>query len=336
MRSENIVFTDVNTVDLLEQELLELGDDEIRVSTRVSTISSGTEKANLIGDPNVNGMGEPGISYPRRVGYASAGTIVEMGKNVTGFNIGDRVIAYWGTHSQINQVNKAHVVKMLDEITFNQGALVFIGTFPLAAVRKCRVEAGESAIVMGLGVLGQLAVMFCKVQGATPVIAVDPVKERRERALMLGADYALDPTEEGFKEKVRALTGGGANVAIEVTGLGKGLEQALDCMARFGRVALLGCTRNSDFTIDYYRKVHAPGITIIGAHTNARPDFDSHSGWFTHNDDIKAIMRLQKYRRIDLDKLVGEIHSPKECKEVYSRLINDKKFPVVQFDWSKL
>ena len=39
MRSENIVFTDVNTVDLLEQELLELGDDEIRVSTRVSTIS---------------------------------------------------------------------------------------------------------------------------------------------------------------------------------------------------------------------------------------------------------------------------------------------------------
>ena len=40
-------------------------------------------------------------------------------------------------------------------------------------------------------------------------------------------------------------------------------------------------TRHSDFNIDYYRKVHGPGITLIGAHTNARPKSESHPGWWT-------------------------------------------------------
>ena len=56
------------------------------------------------------------------------------------------------------------------------------------------------------------------------------------------------------------MTGGVANVGIEVTGVGVGvgLDGILDCMARFGRVALLGCTRDKEFSIDYYRKVHGP------------------------------------------------------------------------------
>ena len=65
---------------------------------------------------------------------------------------------------------------------------------------------------------------------------------------------------------------GWANTAIEVAGQGAGLDETLDCIAKLGRVALLGCTRNSDFTIDYYRKVHGPGITLIGTHTLARPE----------------------------------------------------------------
>lgn len=45
-------------------------------------------------------------------------------------------------------------------------------------------------------------------------------------------------------------------MVIEVTGQGTGLNEAHDCMAKFGRVALLGCTRNSDFSVDFYRTVH--------------------------------------------------------------------------------
>jgi len=196
---------------------------------------------------------------------------------------------------------------------------------------------GESAMVMGLGILGMIAVKLLRAAGAVPIIAVDPNPERRKIALESGADHAFDPYEEGFAERVKEITGGGANVVIEVTGVGAGFNQALDCMAKFGRIALLGCTRSSDFTVDYYKKIHAPGITVIGAHTIARPEHESHPGWFTHRDDIKAVLKLCAGGRLNLEELVSEVHSPKECPEVYDRLINDKSFPIaVQFDWNKL
>jgi threonine dehydrogenase-like Zn-dependent dehydrogenase len=105
-------------------------------------------------------------------------------------------------------------------------------------------------------------------------------------------------------------------------------------MARFGRVALLGCTRDKHFEIDYYTKVHSPGITLIGAHTNARPDKESHPGWFSHRDDIAVVLKLIGKGRLNLAEMIRETHKPSDCTEVYTRLVNDKNFPiVVQFDW---
>ena len=118
--------------------------------------------------------------------------------------------------------------------------------------------------------------------------------------------------------------------------MGAGLEGILNCMARFGRVALLGCTRNKEFTIDYYAKVHAPGITLVGAHTMARPEYESHNGWWTQRDDVEALLKLTEMGRIKLSDIIDEIHSPNEAVEVYDRLIKEKSFPMVQFDWSKI
>lgn len=336
MKTKQILFTKINTAELVESELPELKENEVRVKTAFSTISQGTERANITGDPNVYGAGLSAVIFPRACGYSSAGIVIEVGEKVDKVKVGDRVVTTWAFHREINQVDEKQLVKIPDGISFSEASMTLIASFPLAAVRKCHVEIGESTVIMGLGILGQFAVMFARTQGAVPVIAVDPVKERREKALKLGADYALDPTDDNFIEKVKELTNGGANVCIEVTGLGKGLEQGLDVMKRFGRIALLGCTRDKNFTIDYYKKVHCPGITIIGAHTMARPSEESHSGWFTHADDIKAIMKLIELNRIDVKQLVGEVHSPTECYEVFKRLVEDKNFPVVQFDWSKL
>jgi len=61
------------------------------------------------------------------------------------------------------------------------------------------------------------------------------------------------------------LTGSGVNACIEVTELGKGLDRALNGMAKYGRIALFGCTRGSNFTVDYYQKVHMHGIVLISA-----------------------------------------------------------------------
>ena len=138
-----------------------------------------------------------------------------------------------------------------------------------------------------------------------------------------------------FAKQVKALSDG-INAAIEVTGIGDALDTTLDCMARYGRVALLGCTRDRNFTIDYYRKVHGPGVTLIGAHTMARPKEDSSSGWFTERDDREALLKLLAAGRLNFKDLTDETHKPEECSEVFSRLIHDRDFPVaVQFDWRK-
>ncbi len=336
---KQIVFTGVNKAELLDVEARSVGAEQVRVKTIFSTISNGTEKACITGDPNYGISSKPGDKplFPRCLGYSSSGVVVEKGENVKNLNIGDKVAMYWSVHRDYNVVNEKNAVKLCGTVSLEEAAIAHIATFPLAAIRKTRLEIGESAMVMGLGTLGLLGVGLLRAAGAVPIIAVDPVAERREKALKFGADYALDPFEPGFAERVKEITSGGVNVAIEVTGQGAGLDEALDCMARFGRVALLGCTRNSDFTIDYYRKVHGPGISLIGAHTQARPANDSYPGFFTTEDDMKAVLKLCDAGRLDLKSLIEETHTPTDCAEVYQRLALDKNFPtVVQFDWTKL
>ena len=338
--SKQIIFTQKNKAEFLDVEDAVLKPNQVKVKTIVSTISSGTERANITGDPTVSIESKPGCEavFPRYSGYSASGIVVEKGKDVKNLEIGDRVAMYWSFHKTYNIVNEENAVKIEnDNVSFEEAAIAHIGTFPLAAIRKTKLEIGESLMVMGLGTLGLLAVHFARAAGAVPVIAVDPVKERREKALKFGADYALDPFEEGFTQKVKEITGGGVNSAIEVTGLGAGLNETLDCMARMGRVALLGCTRESDFNVDYYRKVHGPGITLIGAHTLARPRHESYPGYFTTADDIKAILKLCANNRINLKDMIDETHSPYECEEIYNRLINDKNFPtIVQYNWEEL
>lgn len=340
MEYKQIVFTAPGVAELLEVSDAPLGADQVKVQTVISTISNGTERANLIGDVNINST-KPAAAvakFPRTVGYSSTGIVLEVGENVKNVAVGDRVVMSWSKHKSVNIMHMTQVAKIEDEnTTFEEAALFHIATFPLAAIRKTRLEIGEPAIVMGLGILGLIAVQLARAAGAVPVIAVDPVADRREKALKYGADFALDPTDPEFAATVKKITGGGAKIGIEVTGIGAGLDGILDCMAPRGRVALLGCTRNKEFTIDYYRKVHGPGITLIGAHTQARPKDDSAPGWFTERDDIQTLLKLTALGRLHLGQMIEETHSPAECGEVFGRLANDRAFPtVVQFDWTKL
>lgn len=332
MKTKQIVFTRPNTAEILEKDIQPPAAGQVQVRLLCSTISSGTERANLTGDANVSPGGNA-VPFPRMLGYSSAGVVQQVGEGVSSLKVGDRVAMAWTVHSQLVNVPEACAYLLPDSVSFSDGALFHIAAFPLAALRKCRLEIGESAVVMGQGVLGLLALPLLRAAGAIPIIAVDPVAEKRAKALSAGADVALDPFAEDFADTAREITGGGARVGIEVTGFGAGLDGILDCMGRFGRVALLGCTRNKEFSIDYYRKVHAPGITLVGAHTMARPGQESHPGWWTQGDDILTVLRLTQAGRIRLSSLVDEVCSPAQAPAVYARLAVEKAFPLVQFDW---
>lgn len=350
MKIKQIVFTASGIAELLERELRdELAAGEVLVRTAVTTLSSGTERDSLLG---VNGNAQkapaPGEDvgprpigdkegFPKMLGYSGCGVIEAIGEGVTSVAPGDRVQVSSGFHASHQIAKETDVVKISEHITWNEAALAHISNFSLAGVRKLRPEIGESAMVMGLGILGMNAVQYLRLAGTYPVIAVDFKAERREMALRFGADFVLDPGTEDFSTRVKELTHGGVNCVVEVTGSGAALNQALDCMARFGRVSLLGCTRISDFTIDFYRKIHYPGIHLIGAHTGARPKQESHEGYWTDHDELTNIFHLIEAGRINLTDMVSEVHSPDECREIYTRLYSDKNYPLcIQFDWDRL
>jgi len=349
--NRNIIFPKINTAEVVDRPMPVAGPGDVLVKLVRSCISSGTERANLTGVPdNATSIyadcPDDVVSWPRQGGYSSSGVVEAVGPGVTSVKPGDRVAMSWTVHSQFVAVPERQVYLIPDGVSFEHAALTHISTFPMAALRKCRVEIGEPALVMGQGVLGQLAVMLLHAAGAAPVIAADPVAAKRDQALTIGADLAFDPLAPDFAAQVKAVTqsgrfaqngrvpDAGPKVVIEVTGNGAALNTALDAIAPFGRLALLGCTRDSNFTVNYYRKVHARGVTLVGAHTNARPDAESSSGWWTTRDDAKAFLKLLALGRISLDGFVGEVHKVDEAPEVYSRLARGGAFPVVQFDWN--
>ena len=336
MKTKQIVFTKANLAELLDVEYEAPKENEVTVEMEYSAISAGTEKANYIGQRNGTGIaeGEEAV-FPRTVGYSGAGTVTAVGAGVTDICVGDKVVAYWGKHKKHQTLSRGNVIRIPEGVSTQEASMALIATFPMAAIRKTHLEMGESAMVMGLGILGIFAVQQLRAAGAYPVIAVDPVAKRREFALKMGADYAFDPTEADFVQNVLDASRGGVNVCIEVTGLGIGLVQALECMKWMGRVALLGCTRSSKFEIDYYGKVHGRGISLIGAHTLARPRQESSAGLWTDADDLRTVLDLIKGKRLNFKDMICEIHSPADAQDVYDRLVNDKDFPIgVLFDWS--
>ncbi len=232
MKTRQIQFVAPDKADLVYVDIPAPAADEVTVKLAVSTISSGTERANLIGDPNISYALPGAVSFPCVLGYSSAGTITAVGENVQGYSVGDRVGLAWSTHSEYQSIKAKNIFK-LDDVSFEEAALWHITTFPLAAIRKCGLETGVSAIVMGMGVLGMFAVKLLHAAGAAPIIAVDPDAEKRKYAIEIGADYAIDPFAPDFAETAKKLTDGGANVAIEVTGNGGALDGVLDCMAHF-------------------------------------------------------------------------------------------------------
>lgn len=337
MNRKIIAFTSAGHAELQEASHLKLNDDAVLVRNEISAISSGTERACLLDLPNL-GDNKPG-QFPKYLGYSGVGHIVEIGKNVHGVKEGDRVLTHWGSvHSNYNYISEENLLKIDNDALPSEHAVwAVIAGFSLNGLRKTRLEIGESTAVVGMGILGVFALALCRIAGATPVIAADLNAKRRELALALGAHHAFDPADKNYVRNVKEASRGGVNAVIEVTGQSIAMKQALAFMAKFGRIALLGCTRVSDTAIDFYQEVHRPGIEIIGAHTDARPKCESHPHSWTWKDDARALMDFMADGRLDMSRILSSVYAPQDASTVYKALAEDKDFPVgAVFDWRKL
>lgn len=330
---KKIVFVQKNTAQLVEiqDRLPEAG--EVRIRLAYSAVSAGTERAALTG--NEEGGEGFRFTFPTSSGYSGSGIVTHVGAGVTTLKPGQRVVVHGGGHQQFCTVPLKEVVPIPDNVGLEEAALVIIAGFSLAAIRKAKICIGESCLVTGLGLLGQFAVEFARLSGAYPVIGADFQPQRRALAEKLGADVTLDPGAPDYAGHCRSLTRGGVNTAVEVTGNPHALKQVLACTAKFGRVLLLGCTRTMT-QVDFYNDVHRPGISLIGAHSGARPTEESHSGFFTEMEDCRVILDYLSAGRLDFKPLISQRRSPAEAPEVYGTLA-EGNFPIgVLFDWSLL
>lgn len=344
MKRQVIIFPEPDKAELVESDIPELSAEQVLVEYDYSAISAGTELANYIHLPNTL------RDYPKYPGYSACGRVIEKGDAVSALDIGDRVIINWGGHSShvVREPEEATNSKIVrpcfrglvkvenDAIDSVEAAFTHIASFPLLGVRKLNISIGESVMVAGCGLLGLIAVQFAKLSGAYPVMAIDFSPERRALARQLGADLVFDPADPDVVEQIKAATRGrGADAVVEVTGNAKALAQALEYVAWEGRISLLGCTRVSDVTIDYYKYVHCRGIHLIGAHTFTRPKMDnSHTAW-CEQSDYRVILDLLAAGRITFKPFISKLVSPADAGSVYHALATEKNPPLgVVFDWS--
>lgn len=333
MTGHYIVSESVGTAVLRPFEVPRPAPGEVLVESDYSVVSAGTERANLMNLPNTSG------AFPYYPGYCGIGRVIALGDGVENVALGDRVLVTWAGHRShaLQQAADLTVVND-DRIDSLDASLVPIAAMGLQGVRKMKLQLGESAMVIGLGLLGMFATQCAMIDGAIPVIVSDFDQRRRELALTLGADHAFAPDEPDLAEKVKELTyGQGADAIIEVTGAAIALQQALTYVAWEGRVSLLGCTRIPDANIDFYQYVHKRGVSLIGAHTMVRPQVDSYPGYWTARADYRTLLALLGAGRLRVRPIISEVVSPERAPAIYTRLAEEQHPPLgIVFDWQEI
>jgi len=183
--------------------------------------------------------------FPAIPGLETAGEVAALGEGVTEFAVGDRVmgpLANAGGYAELAVAPAHHLSKVPANVSWVEAAAV-----PVAAVTADqvlhvagRLQPGESVVVhAAAGGVGTLMVQMAKLAGAR-VIATASTEEKRQLALSLGADVAVDYTQADWPQQVRAATNGrGADVIAEMVG-GEVFSQSWACLAPWGRLVCFG------------------------------------------------------------------------------------------------
>ena len=327
MTSRRVVWTQRGTAKVETCETPSPTDDQLLLRTRVSLISPGTERAFFLGMPNTSQR------YPQYPGYLNIGEVVQVGGEVRGWKVGQRV-ASTGNHAMHIVVKASECLPVPENLPDEEAVFFNLVAIALQGVRKARIELGESVVVIGAGLVGLLAMQLAKLDGALPVISVDLDERRLAFARDAGADAAL-MVDDNLTSAISSLSEGeGAPVVIEATGSPEPVLLAFALAGMRGRVVLLGSTRNETKSVNFYRDVHKKGLTIIGAHTAVRPKHDSSAGWWTSHDDQRVALKLLAMGRLSVQPLITHRFPWQQAPQAYNLLKEGEKDAIgIVLDW---
>jgi predicted dehydrogenase len=183
------------------------------------------------------------LDSPVALGYSCAGVVVDVGRRVQGFTVGDRVACAgqnYASHAELVSVPRNLCVPIPDGVDFEDAAYVTLGAIALQGVRQAEPRLGEVVAVIGLGLLGQLVVQMLKANGCR-VLASDIAADKLALARSFGADDVVLP--EALNDAALALTGGQGVDAVIIAASTKDntpVETAAQICRRKGRVVVLG------------------------------------------------------------------------------------------------
>lgn len=282
-------------------------------------------------DPHIL-HGHYDAAFPLVPGHEASGEVVEVGEACSVLKVGDRVtvdpnvgcgycdfchrglvhlcknqkpfgVFRNGGFAEYAVIEETHAYKIPDNVSYEEAALVEPAACALRGLQMSQVSPGSTALIHGVGPMGQLNLQWMRAAGATTLIVSDPQASRREIALKLGADYAFDPTACDLYAEVRKLLPDGPDVIMDCSGIPALLEPAIYQVRRGGRVVFFGCCPLEAKISVSPMYINDNEITICGSYNNP----------FTHEPAIRAIAS----GRINVKALISHKFSLDEYKTAF-------------------
>jgi predicted dehydrogenase/threonine dehydrogenase-like Zn-dependent dehydrogenase len=199
------------------------------------------------------------LSAGSATGYSAAGIVIEVGCDVEGFAVGDHVAcagAGIANHAEIIDVPVNLAVKIPEGLEMAIASTVTLGAIAMQGVRRAGPTLGETFVVVGLGILGQITAQMLSANGCR-VIGVDLDPRRIQLAVDNGMDIGINPASENYIERVLKYTEGMGADAVIVTAATESnqvISEAMQASRKKGRVVLVGDVGLDLNRADFYKK----------------------------------------------------------------------------------
>jgi 2-desacetyl-2-hydroxyethyl bacteriochlorophyllide A dehydrogenase len=331
VRAKRVVFKKHKVAEIEDYEVPSPGDGEVLIQTMKTLISTGTELTLLSGEYPPNSYWAAYGKLPFIAGYSNVGKIVKLGTGIEGLREGD-IVASSSPHSQYvnvnlksrDQIEGSHVIKVPDGVRPEEATFHTLAATVINSVRLAHVSMGEATVIMGAGILGQLAVIFSRLSGSLPVIAVDPSPMRLGKAKISGATELIDPTSKPLQEEVSKLTKTRlADVVFEITGNPDVLPTGLKLLKSGGRFVILSSPRGPS-KVDFHDEVNRPSRIIIGTHIESTPPEESPQNQWTYKRNVEFFYDLIVSHLIKIDHLITHTYPWSKAPEAYQFLLEDR------------
>jgi 2-desacetyl-2-hydroxyethyl bacteriochlorophyllide A dehydrogenase len=317
-----VVFTGPRQVELREVTLPLPGPGQALVRTRCTLISTGTELTALTGDFPPDSAWARYVRYPWTAGYSHVGEVEAVGEGVEGVAPGD-LLASHAPHANRAVVTVARTERVPGSVKPEEASFLPLAQITLNGVRQGEVALGESVVILGAGLIGQLTARFCLLAGAQPVLLADQSEARLRHAASLGCE-PVDTSRASLEETVLAATRGRkADVVIEASGNPALLPLAMRLARRKGRVVVLGSPRGP-VSLDFHDEVHTLGLRIIGAHNSTHPASETPDTPWTLHRHAELFFDLLSAQALDVASLISHRFPGPRAADAYALLLEDR------------